>query len=868
MSLSSLQVLADNRDALLLAEAIGWLHDYRKCSDEQLAGSGLARNTLENKFPNLSSLQISLGSLNESFLALLKWDDSGTRQQFNALGNYLVRCHRTSHFDKQEPLDGTQSYPNIKLSTPFGFEKNVPSNLTDSLWSLPWNKLNSLSEQKWQELRRETRDLFSQVIADRRRPINEVDLWSWGSLVGALYKASLAGTLLTGTVPAADDLQWRLLGVRLDGWGYISNVAHIPDLLARQRLLKDALDQVCTLLEVEYPLGSEIYRDQNGSVFIVPDVHDLLQRTDTSDNTLQAKIVEAFSKKMDGDLIPEVTLEQDPWYGQDPKWSRSSPTPSNDKLPHVGDMLTAPIVSQVDAPTIEFLWKGKDGNWEICPVCRLRPMKEGREACEHCLKRRSSRIAEWLDNPHRTIWIDEIADHNDRVALIVGKFGLDDWLSGDLVQTMLVKADPATNTFTPKNPSPARLRRVWETCQRFWTETAQGILDALPGRERWLLQVQEADKLPPKGVVCDGILNGQSISVWRMDDTLLTISFVPEKLKEGQLCLSWEYEGHKGQAVYQVKGVKKPSADYLCYHSTLTLLASPDQFLALVPAADAPDIAEKIRQEYTRQFGKVQNRLPLFLGLIFFQRKMPLFAVMDTARRMLETPMKEESWNVECCRPDAEEHKQQYLRLSQGEYRLIMKFPIKMGDNTTPDIWYPYVFVEHFADSTPNNREYRFQHNGRWLVHVSNLKENDVVKVTPSRFAYLFLESTAQRFRFDPQKDVMLLEELSRLKQIWEALKQSGITDTTLRNVQALLEAKAAAWGATSDEFRHLVETTLKEAGLYARKYKDGNPLSDVVTPQDVIGGRFAHCLELHMRVLKLRLKEAQNERQPKVTIA
>lgn len=379
MSLSSLQVLADNRDALLLAEAIGWLHDYRKCSDEQLKGSGLARNTLENKFPNLSSLQISLGSLNESFLALLKWDDSGTRQQFNALGNYLVRCHRTSHFDKQEPLDGTQSYPNIKLSTPFGFEKNVPSKLTDSLWLLPWNKLNGLSEQKWQELRRETRDLFSQVIADRRRPINEVDLWSWGSLVGALYKASLAGTLLTGTVPAADDLQWRLLGVRLDGWGYISNVAHIPDLLARQRLLKDALDQVCTLLEVEYPLGSEIYRDQNGSVFIVPDVHDLLQRTDTSDNTLQAKIVEAFSKKMDGDLIPEVTLEQDPWYGQDPKWSRSSPTPSNDKLPHVGDMLTAPIVSQVDAPTIEFLWKGKDGNWEICPVCRLRPMRKARK---------------------------------------------------------------------------------------------------------------------------------------------------------------------------------------------------------------------------------------------------------------------------------------------------------------------------------------------------------------------------------------------------------------------------------------------------------------------------------------------------------
>lgn len=36
--------------------------------------------------------------------------------------------------------------------------------------------------------------------------------------------------------------------------------------------------------------------------------------------------------------------------------------------------------------------------------------------------------------------MDELADRNGRVALIVGKFDLEDWLSGDLVQTMLVKA--------------------------------------------------------------------------------------------------------------------------------------------------------------------------------------------------------------------------------------------------------------------------------------------------------------------------------------------------------------------------------------------------------------------------------------------
>ncbi|MGB9628649.1 MAG: hypothetical protein ACPL6D_08305, partial [Thermodesulfobacteriota bacterium] len=78
-------------------------------------------------------------------------------------------------------------------------------------------------------------------------------------------------------------------------------------------------------------------------------------------------------------------------------------------------------------------------------------------------------VRKCTSDPHRTIWMDEIADANGRMALIVGKFVLGGWLSGDLVQTFLLKAElnnPAG--CTPKNPSPAHLRRVWEPCQRFW----------------------------------------------------------------------------------------------------------------------------------------------------------------------------------------------------------------------------------------------------------------------------------------------------------------------------------------------------------------------------------------------------------------
>jgi hypothetical protein len=144
----------------------------------------------------------------------------------------------------------------------------------------------------------------------------------------------------------------------------------------------------------------------------------------------------------------------------------------------------------------------------------------------------------------------------------------------------------------------------------------------------------------------------------------------------------------------------------------------------------------------------------------------------------------------------------------------------------------------------------------RWLVHVRDLRQGDGVQVTPSRFAYLFLESTARRFRFDPEKDGMLLDELPRLRKMWQDLKGSGITNTALNGLWALLERKRAAWGAESKELEKLAEAALKDAGLFQRKDSQGNPLH-LVRPDDVRNGRFVRCLELHMYILKQKITEA-----------
>lgn len=92
--------------------------------------------------------------------------------------------------------------------------------------------------------------------------------------------------------------------------------------------------------------------------------------------------------------------------------------------------------------TTRFNLQNFTDNWSsqvICPICRLRPMAQNEESCAHCMKRRESRSRAWLMKPEqKTIWLDEVADQNGLVALLVGCFHLDPWLKGDFIKTMKV----------------------------------------------------------------------------------------------------------------------------------------------------------------------------------------------------------------------------------------------------------------------------------------------------------------------------------------------------------------------------------------------------------------------------------------------
>ncbi len=979
-TLPSLKVLQDNRDALLLAEVAAWLHMLGKFSDEFLNGVyDVDKNLpgeLQSNYPNLCSLlkeawtgpiwaqmpvtefeadQISIFDLIQrhadpeapkGFLKLM-WDahgrDSGIEK--GALNRFA-------------PKQTGTVYP----STAVGIETGPISALRDrqhNLYQFLETQLDLLRAQNarvnWGDFRQlfitRLEEDFRTTVAETRRPLNDVTLFDQTMASVAFFKASLAQNLLLGwrnptTRKQEEKYRWRILRVGFDGFTYWGQSARMNDLLARKAIIDLALDDARTLLEETYPLGMEIYRDENGSLFIVPDIEELLDylgEEKTLLEQLQAIAQRGFGAEAQFELSLSEATRNTLSFGCLATHALWPPTPFLDDV---------------------YLWWSDVTDREICPVCQLRPQGPSakgleRKVCDVCEQRRSERAKEWGETLNTTIWLDEVADLNGRVALVVGQFDLEPWLTGEALNTVLAfdsstrlltderrnnktyqfdyskLLEEITDALSPKKanqtfgrwapllndllladqrggfgkfseiyqlyvaetdlehstseawrfalslmrqqPAFARLRRVWETTSDFWKIVSEKAkLQLTQGNSRLIIHSNTIWQIGlGPGHTYELDLGATTLAVMHQNGYLITadnlsriarllgakkeiyedsneaVNFVKTYLLNSETQWALSEPGDYGKAKKQESEIHIDDIliEGTPYAPMIPILAEPRSFMALVPAAEALEIADKIRDEYQKQFRKVQNRLPLFLGIVFFPRKLPLMAVMDAARRMLNSKFVHDEWRI--AGTPQNDGKMVTLCLEQNGQSITLQISIVMGDGTTEDVWYPYF--ELVGTPAPHHT-YRFERAGVWWVHVKTLQAGETVRVTPSRFAYLFLESTAQRFRFDPKRDVLLLDELPRLTAMWQRLKESGITMTGLRNVQALLESKGAAWGRDSEEFERLTCTTLQQAGLFERKDKDGSPLLDVITPQDVTSERFAHCLELYLHILKQKI--------------
>lgn len=1044
--MGELENLAGHRDAILLLEFGAWLHMLGKY-DWRFIEKNCGGNTkydykkfmtydeFDINYPNLFKIFDSSSSTYKNIIlplsnlpitipksigVLIRKHQETNKARKDGLSDHvtklLVEAHgRGSNIDKSEinieyPIQ-KQNIPEVYISTSFGFsdeariikELGFKNNELYSLLELIAEKLQSSLIFRKDPFRKRIASHFRLSLAETRLPFNDVTLFDQTASTVAFFKAALAERILDGkwkplksdpNNPNSDNqYKWRTLTIPFSGLLYLESISGIIDLLGRKRLILKAQNALQKLMEATYPLGQEIYRDEQICVYLVPDDPDLLKWKNKKDVSLETLIRRAVGNITQGELQPDLEKSLMPrgtrtvytigkWISEFSKYYFSS-----------------------DFEKVGAHWENKK-NIEICSNCGLRPQgplakARDRNVCDLCLKRREERSKEWTAqlDANATIWVDEVADSNARLALIVGNWGLDHWLDGTFIGSIIAvpkeifleieknckdslskningddegfngcleslfstKIIEDIKTFrnyfetiikpewqdieaidlneetmaaihlVRQNPSFSRIRRVWETTRRFWQETLptdeegeieNSLIGSILDKSLPRLSIkgtvnpeeEEKDNPPPYpyhsyelkladginlSVVWDeknkGFISSDNLAYLEKPE-LLNRPVKEVLLDEGKEFPIEESTGYGGAnkrcGILQVEKVEEMGDGYF---PAIPILAEPRTFMALVPADKALEIAEKIHTKYQREMGKVRNRLPLHLGIVYAHRRTPFRAVLDAGRRMLrQRPLGGDTvWTVQQdAIEDSLPQEKEYLKgqtkqfektiqigLEQNDRSFTWYVPARMGDGATCDEWYPYVFFHSDKDGNqePGGRDHIFkglrptsggETKAGWLVHAKGLKAGDEVYFTPGTVDIEWLDTSARRFeiaygkdgrRYQRKQRPYLLDELEILSRIWDRISSdNGLTNSQIHALNETIELRREQWRFPElDEkcFCQFCQDIIRNADWKQKpSQKEIEKLS-----KWAVKGLLREVIELYMKIMKQKSKRDQS---------
>mgnify|MGYP000934327667 CR=1 FL=1 len=909
MTIPALEILAQNRATLLQAEIAAWLHDCYKCSDEFLQSKQEGSTTQNTKLKLLLApgsskqknikLELLPELLSEEANEQLKQCrihlDGETCSVFELIGKgmpeniadtgepllirYLGKCHGVAHADKED--GGSQQKDEPRPSSPFGHEGAPLQNLTQSLKNLPFDKINKIENACYAEEYRAfvaaVRTTFATALGDTRCPINEVTLEDWSAIVAALYKSALAGKLL-GFAPDPDDLRWQILRVNLDVLGLYSRALKISDLLGYQTVVEEAFEAIRQLIEEQYPLGNELYRDMTGIYFTFPNIPLPLE--------LEERIREEV-KRIDVDLIVQIGLTP---------MEISDALKSNREAPQEALKILLQKARQQAEENLRYPFRtvtvshpaagiGQQSS-DLCPVCRMRPQDKRLKICQQCNNRRQKRFEHWLGDRQSTIWNGEVADSHGRLALLVGKFNLESWLSGDMVRTLFWSKK------NKKNPAPARLRRIWRTTDRFWEEVNELAADKV-SRQTGRLKIKgrfesASGRTSLSSTVYELIVEGRAINAaWSEQEKLFIVCDqlqylagetmfareLKQVLRAGAVLTVRTSSGYGSQA--QTLGelhVECVLDDPTPYSPVISILKDPLLWMVLIPADEALKLLHAIQQKYELEMNKVRNRLALTLGVVYFSQETPLAAAIEASRRMLTHPVRPIPARVQNISPESSSKRP--LTLTAGSRSISIYVETRMGDGQTEDHWYVRwkIYKAPHAHESSGHEEQQSD----WL-NIRELKKSVEIEFIPSTFDYEWLDTTGRRMEIayhpmpgDPpgwtsrrmpaqSHRPYYLEELHDLERLaGQVVLSPHLSKSQLYAVRDLIEAKRQLWQKpvghaalslpNDDVFRCFVKDVLKEAKMYDEEleraalsgmFRDAIELYQMLSSQTSQGGMY-----------------------------
>ncbi|AKB28588.1 CRISPR-associated protein Csx11 [Methanosarcina siciliae T4/M] len=935
---------------------------------------------------------------------------------------------------------GKQSIECTKISTSFGHEKkiniedlkpsreNLCNELSTYLEEISEKPDNIVMQRKKiiELLKKE----FLKALGDTRRSGNDVTLWDHSYSVASLYKSAIANMIHNGEWTNLKDLKWVIIGVQYDKLGLVEKAHKLVDIVAYRKLTEDIDQEIKTYIEEEFPIGNEIYRDESGIYFVGPDIG-----RDSLEKLIKEEILCRVNKKSDGEVIPYISISESSrslvlltnllteargnfqLHEEVPEWkekwdqvltidvqdaqvSKSScdVCKSNDQCINNGRIKRS-FCKNTCTRYHECIAGGgnKEYQVDICPVCKVHPKCEHQEVCKCCLNRGESRIKDWLpnnfsDKKYPTIWINEIADSNGKVAIVTGRFNLSKWLNGELLNTvfsqttqnlesydnwnslsdclrqelkinkgkpkcleeiagesyqremnshqfyenLVVDRNPlwdakinnwkdgsscekATErlllTIFRKHPSPSRLRRIWTSTETFWKETS----DFLKNNENYYIYIPTAHDY--KDIETSSKIRFKRLNITLKDTKGLLRGTYVAKFKK--LSIVMYFDGEKfittqNLDIPELKGLFDDTTDKLkkyigdeieielegtkpdkferyiindvfygsYYNPFLEVLLSPVTFQFIVPANSVPKIISEIHAKYSLEMGNVAGRLPLNLGVVFFDSKTALYAAVNASRRMLNgfEDVEFMDFSVSNFSKDSPIVNLEVDNL-EVDNQGIRKKEIQLNKCLDEQAKYYFNFLLKTSEDKAQKKKSFFktfiENEKEFLINGSDLDQGDCVKLYPNYFDFEFLDTTARRLEISYDSDhkridksslkgskPYLLEEFSSVfEKVWNLFNTQYMTTSQLKNIQENLVKLHMDWKDCKEKNKTEYYETLEKQieniliNVGTRKWwnsldKEGKELLKKVCLDKTI----FDILEFYNSILKLKPNGDKNE--------
>ena len=303
------------------------------------------------------------------------------------------------------------------------------------------------------------REAFGSTLAETRLPNNDVTLWDQSYVAAALFKAAAAGALLAGASHWQDlksKTRWRVLTVGFGTRHYEARAVRIGDWAGARREIDAFFDDVRKLVEADLALGALVYRDDETLAFTFPGLRDDATAGDAK-GSLDDAAAQALRVEIESE-IDELARGRD--FETPPLCRLSASTRSFvgvvKELREASAQLAVPVHRAWSLPATEQQTKQQG---HVCPVCLVRFNSPGnhdqsdnakkQRACRICARRRKGGLDAWLAGERDTIWISEVADANDRVALLTFSLDIESWIEGDRIDSLRAQSIADWRRFNP-----------------------------------------------------------------------------------------------------------------------------------------------------------------------------------------------------------------------------------------------------------------------------------------------------------------------------------------------------------------------------------------------------------------------------------